>query len=61
MLHVLLSTYLECINGSLVFSGTVDFVYSVLQLFEMFVKNGQLHDPQTFIHQLLHNLRKVIR
>lgn len=47
---MLASTYLECVNGSLVFSGTVDLVYSVLQLFKMFVKNGQLQDPQPFIY-----------
>lgn len=60
MLHVFL-TYLECVNGGLVFSGTVDLVYSLLQLLEMFVENSQLQGPQPLIYKLLHNLRMKIR
>lgn len=51
------STHLERVNGGLVFNGTVDLVYSVLQLFKMFVKNCHLQSSQPFIHELLHNLR----
>lgn len=51
-------THLERVHCSLVFSSTVDFVYSVPQVFKRLVEEGQLQRPQMFFDQLLYNLRR---